>query len=297
MRTYAMALLFLILALPCHAVGEERAGYFLVEDCGGELTSTDGELRYYYHIPCTPDNRSWYSYYPGNHDLCPNGYTIGQFFTLGDISMGLGQPADPTDCHLLSGFRVLDFAGFACVYPEYWGWWLVEFDVYCSDESGCPIGPSLWKSEPLETCSGWNYLDIDPPLSICNCSITQRPPPSAPRILITATHVGSGGGYFPEWGTDVISTSYDSGVEMHDIGSLPALFPRPHSSHYSTMHSGYYGLDFEYCPPQWLKDPEDPTPDGTVYGYCELAWTIFLECTGPSAVETTTWGGIKSMYR
>ena len=84
---------------------------------------------------------------------------------------------------------------------------------------------------------------------------------------------------------------------MHDLGCLPALYPRPYVSHYSTIHSGYYGQDFAYCPPQWFKDCRDTTPDGSQYGYIELTWSIVMRCVGPSKVEATTWSAIKSMYR
>ena len=84
---------------------------------------------------------------------------------------------------------------------------------------------------------------------------------------------------------------------MHDEGCLPALYPRPYVSHYPTMHSGYYGQGFEICPPQWFKDGADTTPDGSQYGFVELAWRLYVVCGGPTETGTTTWGNIKSMYR
>jgi hypothetical protein len=83
---------------------------------------------------------------------------------------------------------------------------------------------------------------------------------------------------------------------MHDYGCLPGLYPRPYVSHYPSIHSGYYGQDFEYCPPQWLKDRGDTTPDANQYGFIELAWRLYLTCSGPSEATTTTWGDIKAMY-
>jgi hypothetical protein len=63
------------------------------------------------------------------------------------------------------------------------------------------------------------------------------------------------------------------------------------------MHSGFYGQNFTYCPPQGLLDGRDTTPDGTQFGFVELAWRVYLLCTGPTAGEPATWGDIKSMYR
>lgn len=99
------------------------------------------------------------------------------------------------------------------------------------------------------------------------------------------------------WGADNISTPLGEGCPMHDLGCLPALYPRPYVGHYSIMHSGYYGQGFEYCPPLWFKDGNDTTADGSQYGFVELKWRIYLACSGPTATEGTTWGDIKSMYR
>jgi hypothetical protein len=64
------------------------------------------------------------------------------------------------------------------------------------------------------------------------------------------------------------------------------------------MHTGFYGNGgFQYCPSQGWKDPGDSTPNGTRYGYIELAWRIYLACSGPSPVEPSTWGSIKAMYK
>jgi hypothetical protein len=62
------------------------------------------------------------------------------------------------------------------------------------------------------------------------------------------------------------------------------------------MRSGYYGQGFEYCPPQLFKDGYDTTPDGSQYGFLELAWRIYLTCSGPTEAATTTWSDIKAMY-
>jgi hypothetical protein len=87
---------------------------------------------------------------------------------------------------------------------------------------------------------------------------------------------------------------------MHDESCLPALYPRPYVSHYNTIHSGFYGWAHYlgmYCPPGWFLDGRDTTDDGSQYGFIELAWTIYLGYTGPTATEPTTWGAIKSMYK
>jgi hypothetical protein len=83
---------------------------------------------------------------------------------------------------------------------------------------------------------------------------------------------------------------------MHDLGCLPALYPRPTTSHYDDLHSGYYGIDFQYCPPYAFLDGLDTTFDGSEYGFVELAWKLSLQCNGPGT-EPATWGRVKSMYR
>jgi hypothetical protein len=262
------------------------------EDYGSEPLY-DCYLSYYYYIPCL--TYSWFWNFTGWNP----GDKVGAWFEVGDVSMGASSAlqCDPVNCQTLEQFRVLDFAGYACYGHGYPGMWTQRFDVYCADQNGCPVGPPLWTAPYVETCQGWNYIPVNPPLSICRCATVPSSPPSRPRILITATHVGTADNY-PAWGTDNISTPVGQGCTMHDIGCLPVLYPRPYNSHYSTVHSGYYGNGgFQYCPPQWFKDGADQTPDAVQYGYVELAWRIYLGCSGPSRTEPATWGSIKSMYK
>jgi hypothetical protein len=244
-------------------------------------------LQYYYYIPCPTQSWFWGFYEWEQNDI------IGQFYVIGDTPTGIYDACDPLECHTLDRFRVLDFAGYGSVYP---GQFTVEFDVWCADADGCPVGPSLWNSGPVETGHNWSFVDLDPNLFLTSCAIDPGPPPASPRILVTATHVGTDATY-PRWGTDNISAPIIDMCEMHDIGCLDALYPRPASSHYSTIHSGYYGIDFTYCPPQWFLDGDDTTAGGTMWGYVEFAWRLYLICEGPDAIEPTSWGNIKSMYR
>jgi len=63
------------------------------------------------------------------------------------------------------------------------------------------------------------------------------------------------------------------------------------------MHTGFYGWNFEYCPPRWFLDGADTTRDGSMTGFIELAWRVYLIRSGPDAIEPSSWGTIKSMYR
>ncbi|MGQ9811661.1 MAG: hypothetical protein ACUVQ7_10030 [bacterium] len=203
--------------------------------------------------------------------------------------MGGYAACDPVNCMKLEQFRVLDFAGYGTMYP---GLYTVRFDVYCADAQGCPIGGSLWNSGGIETRWGWNYIPVSPPLEVCPCVIS---PNYAPRFLITATMIGSDATY-PAWGMDNISTPIETGCQMHDYGCLTALYPRPYVSHYPTIHTGYYGPNFQYCPPLWFLDGRDDGT-GTLYGFIELAWRIYMICDGPTPTEESSWGSIKAMYR
>jgi hypothetical protein len=283
-----LAIFVLVLAMllvHCSALAIEKQAYQMREDLGTEPLY-DCALQYYYYIPCP--TYSWFRFYSGWNP----GDILGAWFQVGDLSTGGWDVCSPVDCHVLDQIRVLDFAGYGTVHP---GIFTVEFDVYCADAYGCPVGYSLWNSGPRETHFGWNYFPVDPPISICNCSVSPGPPPSGPRILVTATHTGYDGQY-PAWGFDNISTPVENGCVMHDLGCLPGLYPRPYTSHYTSIHSGYYGQDFQYCPPQWIKDGEDTTPDASQFGFTEIAWRIYLSCTGPTDAQPTTWGEIKSMY-
>jgi len=282
----AFTVVFAVIVSACPALSFDGRAYQIREDFGMESLE-DCYLNYYYYIPCP--TYSWFWSFEGweQDDI------VGAFFQVGDISMATGTACDPDECHTLDMFRVLDFTGYGIPYPSHHE---VEFDIYCCDEYGCPVGPSLWSMGPWKTGFGWNYISVDPPLSICDCSVIPGGEPSAPRVLITAKHVGRHH-FYPEWGTDNVSSNLEAGCEMHDISCLSSIYPRPYNSYYTTMHSGFYGQDFTYCPPQWFKDGRDTTPDATDYGYIELAWRIYLTCYGPSETEPATWGNIKSMYR
>jgi hypothetical protein len=281
--------LVLLLVIATSVFGFEKRAYQFREDFGTEPLY-DCVLQYYYYIPCP--TYSWFWAYSG----WSPGDVIGTFFLIGDDpSMGGYAACDPCNCQELAALRVLDFAGYGTVYP---GLFTVEFDVYCADQYGCPTGPSFWNSGPWETHFGWNYIPYDPPLCLTQqcCNVYPGPPPCYPRILITATMAGSDG-EFPGWGFDNICTPLSEGCDMTDIGGNAALYPRPAVSHYGTMHSGYYGVGFTYCPPLCICDGGDTTEDCSECGCIELAWTIYLDCNGPTATDPTTWGNIKSIYK
>jgi len=278
LKIYAVA----VLVIASCVYGFERKAFQLKEDFGAAVD--DCFLQYYYFIPC-PTSTWFWGFFDGSA-----GDKVGVFFTIGDASTGAFATCKPDTCQTIYGFRVLDFAGYGQQYP---GLFTVKFNIYCCDENGCPIGEPLWDSGPIETLGApnWTIVDVSPPIPVTSCSV-QPSPPSSPRILVVSTQIGSDNTY-PQWAADNISTAIDSSCAMHDVGCLPALYPRPSSSHYSTMHSGYYGIDFAFCPPVWF-----PELDTLTYGYVELAWRLFVRCEGPQdATEPTTWGKIKSIYK
>ncbi|HVP58123.1 MAG TPA: hypothetical protein VMU02_08490 [bacterium] len=281
-----------VLVLAASAYPLQHKAIQMREDFGAEPIY-DCYMNYYYYIPCT--QYSWFWMYTGWH----RGDMVGAWFTVGDPSMGRtgsGCPpyavCDPCGAHLLEQFRVLDFAGYGTVYD---GLYTVNFAVWCADRYGCPVGPPMWQSGPEELCTaGWNYVPVTPMPCLSLCSTQQVGNLKCyPRFLITATMIGLLANY-PAWGTDNISTPLMSRCAMHDNGCCPALYPRPAVSHYPTMHSGYYGVNFSNCPPTWLLDTADTV--GNLYGYVELAWRVYLRNTY-TRTEPSTWGSIKSIYK
>jgi hypothetical protein len=284
MRFWALIVTLAILA-SCQSVPAMEIERLQMRDDFGTAALQDCFLQYYYFIPCPS-----YSWFWGIYDWECNS-RVGAYFVVGDASTGGLSTCNPQQCMQISGVRVLDFFGLGSVYP---GLFTVEFDVYCSDEFGCPIGPSLWNSGPVEVEPNWDVIPITPALSVAGCAVDPGPPASSPRILVTAKHIGTDCTY-PQWAMDDISDPLLRSCQMHDKGCLTALYPRPASSHYDNMHSGYYGVDFEHCPPQWFRDGLDSTIGADLYGYVELAWRILLVCPNPT--ESTTWGDVKSLYR
>ena len=269
------------------AMAIEKRAFKIREDFGTAPLS-DCTLQYYYYIPCP--TYSWYWGFSG-FDV---GDVVGTWYEIGDLSTGGFDACDPAQCHSLTQTRVLDMALYGATYPaQEW----CEFDVYCCDSYGCPVGPSLWNSGLVPTGHGWHSIYVSPPLSVCPCATDSTPLPSSPRILVTATQMRGDPDWGPLWCTDNISTPLAEGCAMHDLGCLPVLYPRPNTGYYATVHSGYYGQGFEFCPPQWFKDGNDTTADGSLYGFVELAWRIYVECSGATETKGTTWSDIKSTYR
>jgi hypothetical protein len=286
----SLPLVLIVCLLVCsQAAGLEKKAYQLREDFG-TAPLFDCALQYYYYVPCP--TYSWFFAYSGFEV----GDVIGQWFEIGDLSTGGFGLCDPVQCHALEQIRVLDFSGYGSpsLYPAF----PIELDAYCCDIYGCPVGPSLWNSGPVQTGYAWNYIPVDPPLSLCPCATDPGPPASAPRILITATHLSCPGQCegSPEWGFDAISLVLEEGCVLHDYGCLPVLYPRPQVGHHTAIHSGYYGQGLEYCPPFVFLDANDTTLDGSQYGFVELCWRIYIVCSGSSKTGTTTWSNIKSMY-
>ena len=284
-RIVCMALMCVLLS--SGALAFEKKAYQFKEDFR-TAPLDECALQYYYYVPCP--TYSWFWALEG----WEIGDVIGEWFEIGDLSTGGFTACDPVQHQALSQIRVLDFAGYGTIYP--WNA-TCEFEVFCCDPYGCPVGPALWSSGAIGTGWAWNTVWIDPPISICPCAVDPGPPASGPRILVTLTHVDLDFGDDFMWGTDNISYLLELGCAMHDIGCLPALYPRPYNSYYSMIHSGYYGKDFEICPPDWFLDKEDTTTDGSQYGFVELAWRITTVCSGPTETSPTTWSNIKSMYR
>ena len=176
MKWISLTLLIIVL-ISASASGLEKKAFMMREDYGIEALS-ECIIQYYYYIPCPTYSWFWEftGWFPGD--------IIGQVFTVGDTPTGAHFPCDTLACYKLTGFRVLDFAGYG---PSYPGIFTVEFDVYCADEDGCPVGLSLWNSGPRETAFSWNVILINPPVDLSSCYIHAGPPGSTPRFLLTAT--------------------------------------------------------------------------------------------------------------
>jgi hypothetical protein len=290
MKLYTVLALTLVLVIATSAFAMERKVVQMKEDFGTQPLATC-YLNYYYYIPCPTSAWFW------NFTGWPQGQVVGEVFTIGDPSMftSTGCPpynvCDPAINHTIQQIRVLDFAGYGTVYP---GLYTVNFQIWCADEYGCPVGAALWSSGPTELCvGGWNYVLVTPNLCVTKCA-TMTNPPRYPRILVTATHTGTSAVY-PAWGFDNISKPLADACVMHDYGCCPALYPRPTVSHYTVMHTGDYGIGFANCPPYWILNPGDTV--GNVFGCIEAAWRVYTTNSGPTATEPSTWGHIKTMYK
>jgi hypothetical protein len=271
----------LVLVLATSAFGLEKKAYQMKEDFGTEGLY-DGALQFYYYMPCP--TYSWFWAYSG----WTPGDIVGMGFPIGAQGTGGYDVLDPDNCRVLEQFRILDFAGYGTVYP---GLFTVEFDVWCGVEHP---HVHLWNSGPIETHFAWNYFLVDPPLEFCNCI---KSPLGYPVVLLTATHIGTDGAY-PAWGFDNISTPIEKGCVLHDLSCMPGFYPRtaPGSDPATNVHGGYFGLDPQN-EPIGIPDGDDTTPDVSQFGYIELAWRLYIICSGPTDAQPSTWSNIKAMYK
>jgi hypothetical protein len=292
MRTKCAGLCVLVVALTTfvlfsYSFSIDQEIYRIKDDFGADPLY-DCRLSYYYDVPCPTESYFW-GFKGWNY-----GDIVGQFFIIGDQGTGLAGGCDPAICQRLEKIKYLDLNEYAPgIHPTDF---VFEWKIHCSDLNGCPVGPALWtNSWSFSWNYGWNYADITPPLCLTPCL---GGPYGGPVILITAKHLGDFSDYGPEWGTDAPGLYYYYDCSQHDIGCLPILYPRPWISHFDPgIHSGYFGNQEITCPPSVLCDKYDSTPDCNRYGACELAWTIYLICDGPTDVGSPTWGSIKAMYR
>jgi hypothetical protein len=288
MKLVTALLLMLLLATSAFAL--EKRAYQMGGDFGTE-PSYDCALSYYYYVPCP--TYSWFWAFTG----WSPGDIVGTCFTVGDQGTGNWPPCDSEMCQCLMEFRVLDFAGYGVNYP---GLWTVEFDLFCVPEVCCgPTSPMVhvWNSGPRETAPGWNNVHAAPLVSLSECCIFPLPDCSASFVL-TATMTGTDGAY-PAWGLDNISSALETGCAMHDIGCLPAVYPRgPCGEADPKVHSGFIGhYPLEYWPPLMFTDGRDTTPGASMFGGVDLAWRVYLWCVGPvDGAMPATWGSIKAMY-
>jgi hypothetical protein len=279
-------ILLVVFVLATSACGLDKKAYQLREDFGTEALY-DCALQYYYYIPCP--TYSWFWAFSG---WAP-GEIVGACFRIGDPSTGGWVFCDPGNCHQLEMVRILDFAGYGTVY---FGLFDVQVDVYCCAMSQNPY-LHLWQSPVIPTHFGWNYINVNPPdgIRICPCCEYDF---MFPRVIVTLTMVGSEGLY-PAVGFDNISTALETGCDMHDIGCLPATYPRGWiGGSDPRVHSGYVGtFPFEYWPPLGFCDGRDTTADCSQYGFIEMAMRLYLICGGPTETQPSTWGEVKSLYR
>jgi hypothetical protein len=276
----------LILVLATSAFGLERKAYQMKEDFGTEGLY-DGALQFYYYIPCP--TYSWFWAYSG----WTPGDVVGMSFPVGAQGTGGWDTLDPLNCREIEQLRILDFAGYGTIYPILFD---IRIDIWICAWNDPHIHIHIWESVSFGTHFAWNYIPIP---NVTFCEADPNPYGYVP-VLVTATHVGTDARY-PAWGMDNISTSLEQACIMHDLGCLPAVYPRPGpgttpGDPLGNVHGGYFGTDPTTCPPIGIPDGRDTTPDVTQFGYIELAWRLYIVCGGPTATEPSTWSNIKAMY-
>lgn len=137
--------------------------------------------------------------------------------------------------------------------------------VYNVDANCCPTGTSLIPAQPLLPISGWNAVGFSPPVRGQDqfaVTFTFGPGVSTP-LSLTADHPAMG-----PTGPVACGTCFPTSRENHSL---------------------YYGTTSSpLCPGSSFFD-----------GVCDsqFLWDASMHCVTSTAVESSSWGSIKGLYR
>ena len=109
MKALKLSALFLVVVCVLSTSAFGQRAFQFREDYEMEPLS-DCALQYYYYIPCPTYSWFWSFYYWYTGDVA------GAWFDIGDMSTGGFEACDPTECHMLDQFRILN-TGVVCQGP------------------------------------------------------------------------------------------------------------------------------------------------------------------------------------
>jgi len=212
--------------------------------------------------------------------------TVGVRFNMADET-AWHSPCDTNACLTLDVIKVVLYDVLPAPNDQ-----SMNIQVYPSDGTGGISGGILGNRdfEPAYTGEGAysaNYIDFTnggavPGLDLSGCS---------GHFVALLTWKNSTG--HPHLVLDIVSACVDScatNAACCAMGNPPYLYPR------ADIHTYDYGRDPDPGEPEPICDPAEGGGTCPTYGYIEAIWEAYF-CSSSSAVEHTTWGSIKSLYR
>lgn len=192
--------------------------------------------------------------------------------------------------------------GFRGVYDVWWAWECLQsygnldIEIYCADEACCPVGSPIagMYGYSIKCTTYWNHIDFGG-AETCGCDDTGG------KFIILFTDNGFAQYSFPlsdnnalniddgcetEWRCTGHSFVYRNAMDYCAVYGEPALLWISNPAYYCTntpqIPDGCFNYDFRYdrpgVPAEWITD-------------------AYVHEIGGSAVEESSWTGIKAQYR
>jgi hypothetical protein len=229
----------------------------------------------------------WSGYCYGLWDTAPLPPMYGTCFDLADC---------PDDCRHLYDFW------WGC--KRYTGYGKADVEVYCADQSCCPVGAPIWGmyGYSVDPTTPWQHFIVGD-LELCICEQELNPEADGKFIIMITDQADGAGGVF---GSHFVPYS-DINYWNIQAGCETAWRCTGHSFVYRNVvdYCAVYGMPGA----MWASGPTygctnyPPVPPGCHNYYyptgffTEFLIDAYVDCLGATATKKKSWSEIKTLYR